>query len=290
MPKRTNTFQRLVAAVHADLDGWKVAESVLLLDSVTGEKREVDIVATTTVGGYELILSIECRDHERAADVTWVESMAKKHEHLPTSKLALWSRSGFTKSAIKKAKALKIDAVLQGEIADKEWAEIARAFVTGSLKFVEPEFSAFVDIELANGQRERLQPCEHLSLGYDKVPAEPHLGAILPSIYAMPEIRTAVLDHAPEGPSDFYFEWRFPGEVYVWNQDKQVGKLIRLGIGIKTLTATSPLQVRSAVYNDAAHTVATAKTNIGEIDFVIKEKKGLPPSLSVGLIKKTKIG
>jgi hypothetical protein len=288
MPKRSNTFQRLVAAVHSDLEGWKVTESTFLRDSVTGEEREVDIVATTTIGGYELVLCIECRDHERAADVCWVEGMAKKHEHLSTSKLVLWSRSGFTKPAIRKAKALKIDTVLKGELADKKWAELAKAFVKGRFKFVQPKFTAFVDVELSSGKRERFKPCDHLALGDENIPAEPEIGKILPTIYAMPEIRTAVLDHAPVGDADFYVEWTFPGDLYVWDQDQKIGKLTRIGIGIETSTETSSLIVRSAVHNDAVHTVATAKINIGEIDFIVKEVAGLPPAICARFIGKRK--
>jgi len=130
MPKRSNTYQRLIATVHANIGtGWDVKESVFLTDSVTGEAREVDVVAKSNIGNYIVIISIECRDHGRPADVTWVEAMAKKHEHLPTSKLVLWSRSGFSKSAIVKATALKIDAVLEGNAAQVDWAKLAQSLV-----------------------------------------------------------------------------------------------------------------------------------------------------------------
>ncbi|MBV1718648.1 MAG: hypothetical protein KMY51_01430 [Desulfomicrobium sp.] len=250
------------------------------------EDREIDIVGITTVHGYEIVLSIECRDHARPADVTWVEGMAKKHEHLPTSKLVLWSRSGFTKAAHRKAAALKIDTVLQGEIEDKKWAEIALAFVNGMFKYVEPKFSAFVDVEVNEGMHERFQPCDHFSFGTKKLSAKQNIGALLPAIYGMPEIRTIVLDNAPEGESNFYVEWKFPDEIYVWNQEKRVGRLFRLGIEIKTSTEASSLEVRSTVRNEVVYTVATAATQRGEIDLLVKEIVGLPPALSLRFISK----
>src|SRR5438067_1390435 len=84
MPARSNLFQRLVLEVHRELGpGWAVTESRQLKDAVTGEPREVDIVAEAAVGGYPLLLCIEVRDRGRPADVTWLEALAKKHDHLP---------------------------------------------------------------------------------------------------------------------------------------------------------------------------------------------------------------
>ena len=51
MPARTSIFQRLVLEIHRDIGpGWRVAESRLLTDTVTGEPREVDIVGEAIVG------------------------------------------------------------------------------------------------------------------------------------------------------------------------------------------------------------------------------------------------
>src|SRR5664279_2042823 len=121
MPRRSNPFQRLAALVHQRLgENWKVGESHMFTDLITGELREVDIVAQCTVATYSIFLSIECRDHARPADVLWIEGVAKKHEHLPTSKLVLWSRSGFTKGALVKAKALKIDAISHADAVNTD--------------------------------------------------------------------------------------------------------------------------------------------------------------------------
>lgn len=139
MPQRSNPFQRLALFVHKALEPeWTVAESAMLTDSITGEQREVDIVASKTVAGHKIVLSIECRDHGRPADVQWVESAATKHGHLPTSKLVLWSRSGFTKQALIKAKALKIDTVSQANATSPIWASLARDLVGGYVDYVVP--------------------------------------------------------------------------------------------------------------------------------------------------------
>jgi hypothetical protein len=105
MPKRSNYFQRLVLLVRNHIAaGATVTESAELIDKVTGAKREVDICIEGTVGGVPTIVSIECRAFMRKADVTWVEEMTHKHNDLPTDVLILYSRSGFTKAAVDKAK------------------------------------------------------------------------------------------------------------------------------------------------------------------------------------------
>ena len=99
MPKRSNLFQDVVGLLHRHLAGnANVEESALLVDAITGASREVDVVIRTTAAGHALVLSVEARKGTRRADVTWVEQMLKKHEHLPTSKLVLVSEPGFTRS------------------------------------------------------------------------------------------------------------------------------------------------------------------------------------------------
>lgn len=100
MPKRTNDFQRLVYLVRVNLaDGAAVTESKMLEDRVTRTMREVDVCIEGSVGGQHVIVSVECRDHQRVADVTWVEQMKTKHDRLPTNALILASRAGFTPEA-----------------------------------------------------------------------------------------------------------------------------------------------------------------------------------------------
>ncbi|MGC3982802.1 MAG: restriction endonuclease [Steroidobacteraceae bacterium] len=100
MPKRTNEFQRLVYLVQTNLaDGAKVKESLLMRDRLSGGRREVDIVIFGKVGQHDVIVSIECRDHKRVADIQWVDAMRTKHDQLDTSALILASSKGFTPEA-----------------------------------------------------------------------------------------------------------------------------------------------------------------------------------------------
>jgi hypothetical protein len=92
-----------------------VEESALVLDSVTGALVEVDIWITSVIGGHDIHIGVECRDHARKQGVAWLNEMKAKHERLPTSKLVLVSRSGFARPMRRLAKAYNIDLSEFGE-------------------------------------------------------------------------------------------------------------------------------------------------------------------------------
>lgn len=100
MPKRSNDFQRLVYLVRANLaDGATVTESKMMRDRLTKRFREVDVVIEGKVGSQRVVVSVECRDHKRVADVTWIDMMKTKHDRLNTHALLLASKRGFTQGA-----------------------------------------------------------------------------------------------------------------------------------------------------------------------------------------------
>ncbi|MDP9404405.1 MAG: hypothetical protein M3P85_14015 [Actinomycetota bacterium] len=102
MPPRSTRFQAIVAFVrkHYAAPGVTVTESKEFVDPATGTRREVDVVIEGTFDGDAVVTSIEVIEHARKADAPWVEGRIKKHERLPTTKLLLISRSGFTKGAL----------------------------------------------------------------------------------------------------------------------------------------------------------------------------------------------
>lgn len=92
-------------------DDITVSESALLVDKVSNESREVDILLEGNINGHSVVIGIEVRDHSRPASSEWIEQMHGKHENLKTDKLVLVSGSGFYKPAIAKAKNWGINTV-----------------------------------------------------------------------------------------------------------------------------------------------------------------------------------
>lgn len=288
MPKRTNIFQELVAIIHSRLgSGWTVSESVLLPDGITGEPREVDVVARATVAGYDIYISVECRDHQRTADVTWVESMAKKHEHLPTSKLVLWSRSGFTKSARSKAAALKIDTVSQATAARASWANLARGLIGGRIRLLTPHFTPFIDIQPAVGPPRRVEDVSASLIYNEHGQVVQSIETMLAFMRASPDLGAKLLDHAPVGAGDFYGEVRPDVPWFAETPEGTKERVLRVGFGIKSMVESLALDTASADVDGKVATLAAADSAAGRFQFYVEETPdGAPPVARASVRKK----
>ncbi len=272
MPKRSNTFQRLALLVHERLgEGWKVEESHMFTDLVTGEQREVDIVAQTMVGTYPIFLSIECRDHSRPADVLWIEGVAKKHEHLPTSKLVLWSRSGFTKAAALKARALKIEAISQAEAVQADWARLARELIGGQVQHVTPSYTAFIDVNSQEGEPRRLEQVENAAWYNGDGTQIGTVQALIQFIANNPQTRTVVLDHTSPGSGNFYAELEPPEPWFTDLPEGGQAQIRRIGVSIETFTEKVELDTASAVSEGKVLTLASAKLTAGTLEVLVQE-------------------
>ena len=125
MPKRTNDFQKLIYLVRLNLAaGATVTESKMLRDRRTKRWREVDVCIKGHVGTHPVTVSVECRDHKRVADVSWVDAMKAKHERLETNALILASRSGFTPEAREVAKSYGIETFTLEDVDKANFPEL----------------------------------------------------------------------------------------------------------------------------------------------------------------------
>lgn len=131
MPKRSNEFQHLVALIEKAMrpHGAKVAESRELIDHVTNEKREVDVVIELVDGIHTMMIGVECKgggEKPRRATVEWVEQMWGKHLTLPTDTLILVSKAGFSSSAKKKAAFWNIRTLSLSQAENSDWPSVIR--------------------------------------------------------------------------------------------------------------------------------------------------------------------
>lgn len=272
MPKRSNPFQRLVALLHERIGtDLEVTESRLLTDAITGELREVDVVIQSIVASYPICLSIECRDHMRPADVLWIEGVAMKHKHLPTSKLVLWSRSGFTKAALVKANALKIDAISQAEATQVDWAKLARDLVGGQVQYVTPSYTTFIDIDSSDGVPLRLENVANSSWYKGDGVLAGNVQALIQYLSVNSELRTAVLDNTNAGKGSFYVELK---PVEPWFTDAPEGgrvQIRRIGVGIQTFTEHAPLSTASVMAEGKVTTLASADLEAVTFEVLVDE-------------------
>jgi hypothetical protein len=135
MPRRTNDFQELIALIHQQLApaGAIVTESAIREDALTHHGREIDITIQHELAGYPITLVVECRDHDRPQDVTWIEALVGKYLHQVAHVIAV-SSSGFTGQAFEKAKAVGITTMAIREARDTNWrkwvAELSSMWIT----------------------------------------------------------------------------------------------------------------------------------------------------------------
>lgn len=274
MPKRTNTFQRLAAILHEKLgSGWRVSESELLRDAITGKLREVDVVAKSVDTHYEMVISVECRDHARRTDVTWIEAMAKKHESLPTSKLVLWSRSGFSNQALTKARALNIEALSHEDAADAPWAQIARKMVGGAVELLTPQIVPFIDAERPDKSRVRLRDV-HASPLLD---AEGEVAVTILQIIAFlrksHQVGSTLLDNSVPGTQEFYIEYRPSEPRFVEDGEGNRLRVLRVGFGVQAHVEKVQLAVASAAWKEKVATLGTARAESGDFELLVEEAK-----------------
>ena len=113
MPKRSNDFQRLIAAIEGQLAplGAVVTESKLIKEKSSDTEREVDIAIESHIGQHRVLVALECRNRSRPANLEWIDGLIGKYRDLPVEKVVAVSRSGFTKTAIRKAKEVNISTV-----------------------------------------------------------------------------------------------------------------------------------------------------------------------------------
>jgi hypothetical protein len=136
MPARTNSFQRLIRLIYGELagSGAQVRESVLMRDPVDGTEREIDVVIDTEMAGHPVAIAVECRDHSRRAGVQWIDQIIGKYRNLPIDKVVAVSSAGFHPSAVRKARAHRMETMTLEQASQTDWARLVRD--TGTRRFL----------------------------------------------------------------------------------------------------------------------------------------------------------
>jgi hypothetical protein len=125
MPKRTNDFQELIAAIYEQItpQGGKVTESGMVFDRDAKTLREVDILVEYRYAHHDFKMVIECRDRSRKDSVEWIDALIGKTSSLAVNKVVAVSKEGFTDTAKNKAQMHGIDTLTVEEAVDTDWAK-----------------------------------------------------------------------------------------------------------------------------------------------------------------------
>ncbi len=115
-------FELLVTRIESALApvGAVIKSPDYVVDNFTGGQREVDASIRYRVGSVNLLITVECRDRARTADVTWIEQLATKQKQIGAMHTIAVSSSGFTERALKAAKHHGISTRGINELSDAD--------------------------------------------------------------------------------------------------------------------------------------------------------------------------
>jgi len=116
-------FENVVETLERILSDSKVTiESPgFLVDRVTNQKREIDVLIRFSQGHHKQVIAIECKDRKKPVGVPDVEAFNTKTCDLKITKVVMVSSSGFRKNAIKKASFYNISCLSVEEIEGFKW-------------------------------------------------------------------------------------------------------------------------------------------------------------------------
>jgi hypothetical protein len=213
MPKRSNDFQKLVfLARRALADGAVVTESKMMRHRITKSAREVDVVVEGQIGGCNVVVSIECRDHARVADVTWVEQMITKHQHLATNTLVLASKSGFTADARHLAQSHGVETVEYAEQDSLDLVPVIGRNGSLWLKTIEvtPD-SVVVFVDRGGDPLSRhVKASPTIEVHTEASGRVTTFGELIPRMLQSTHTRDSLLAEADAAHTHFVLEWRPP--------------------------------------------------------------------------------
>ncbi|HUT23495.1 MAG TPA: restriction endonuclease, partial [Sumerlaeia bacterium] len=129
MPKRTNRFQEIVAAIEQAFAPKcaRVNTSEMIRMKDIGVFREIDVTVEVGPSHRRVKIAVEAKDHGRKLDVTAIETIIGKYRGqgcVPIDKVVVVASRGFTKTAHEKAKLEDITLLTLQETHEFDWVTI----------------------------------------------------------------------------------------------------------------------------------------------------------------------
>ena len=122
-PKPGFAFEGLIAWIQQCVhDRAQIEVNKKVRDIDTGKVRQIDIGIRLTDGPTEFFAIVEIRDHKRPIGVSYVEEVSAKRQSVKADAVFLVSRSGFTQTALVKAKKLGIRALTYDQATREDWS------------------------------------------------------------------------------------------------------------------------------------------------------------------------
>jgi hypothetical protein len=154
--KEWREFEQLVARIQQALaPDAKVEHDVKILGERTGERRQVDVLMTQNIGQYEMRVAIDCKDYKSPVDVKGVEEFSGLIDDIGVNKGVLVCPAGFTATAKKRAKGLRLALYRPLDTGEHKWRALIA--LPALCEFV----SAAISIGISTVTAKRFRITEH---------------------------------------------------------------------------------------------------------------------------------
>jgi hypothetical protein len=108
MAKAGDKYRELVGTVMAALDPGSAVKTEQWITGPDGE-RDMDVEVRGTLNGVPHFILVECKDHTRPLGIGLVDAFESKIRDLKPDRAIMFSNSGFTRDALKKANRVGIE-------------------------------------------------------------------------------------------------------------------------------------------------------------------------------------
>jgi hypothetical protein len=102
MAKAGDEYREVVGTVMAALDSGSAVKTEQWITGPDGE-RDMDVEVRGTLQGVPYFVLVECKDHGRPVGIGFVDAFESKIRDLKPDRAIIFSNSGFTRDALKKA-------------------------------------------------------------------------------------------------------------------------------------------------------------------------------------------
>src|SRR6058998_458740 len=108
MAKAGDEYRELVGTLMAALDPGSAVKTEQWITGPDGE-RDMDVEVRGTLNGAPHFILVECKDHARPIGIGFVDAFESKIRDLNPDRAIMFSNSGFTRDALKKANRVSIE-------------------------------------------------------------------------------------------------------------------------------------------------------------------------------------
>jgi hypothetical protein len=280
--KTGHDFEQLIAWIQKSVHkSAKIGVNEKLKDIDTGKQRQIDITIRLSDGPTEFLGIVEVRDRSRPVGAPYIEEVSGKRRSVKADAAFLVSRSGFTKTAITKAKQLGIRALTYEEAQTANWSKWLQNFnfLVLQRKYDESIIHFF---EYGTDERVSISPKDIEKIREDKT-SKIILDEHGMPISSVPDILNRIINVLGEEPykniptdgtrkrCKFLFQGKFEPSIWLSAENGTMRQIGKIGIETELYWECKKYPVRLMRYKEAGSTKSIAELALTDIE--ISKKK-----------------